>query len=102
MPEWIDSPAEVLTLLSILGVVLAGLVWMIRAQIAQMKELKPNHGSSMRDAVDRIEIALQEIRVDIRDLRKADKEQAERLFNSVGKVHGRMDEHIHDHMTGRA
>lgn len=102
MPEWIDSPAEVLTLLSILGVVLAGLVWMIRAQIAQMKELKPNHGSSMRDAVDRIEIALQEIRVDVRDLRKADKEQAERLFNSVGKVHGRMDEHIHDHMTGRA
>ena len=75
---------------------------MIRAQIAQMKELKPNHGSSMRDAVDRIEIALQEIRVDVRDLRKADKEQAERLFNSVGKVHGRMDEHIHDHMTGRA
>jgi uncharacterized protein with von Willebrand factor type A (vWA) domain len=102
VPEWIDSPAEVLTLLSILGVVLAGLVWMIRAQIAQMKELKPNHGSSMRDAVDRIEIALQEIRVDVRDLRKADKEQAERLFNSVGKVHGRMDEHIHDHMTGRA
>ena len=102
MPEWIDSPAEVLTLLSILGVVLAGLVWMIRAQIAQMKELKPNHGSSMRDAVDRIEIALQEIRVDVRDLRTADKEQAERLFNSVGKVHGRMDEHIHDHMMGKA
>jgi len=102
VPEWIDSPAEVLTLLSILGVVLAGLVWMIRAQIAQMKELKPNHGSSMRDAVDRIEIALQEIRVDVRDLRTADKEQAERLFNSVGKVHGRMDEHIHDHMMGKA
>jgi hypothetical protein len=100
MPEWIDSPAEVLTLLSILGVVLAGLTWMIRAQIAQMKELKPNHGSSLRDAIDRIERSQREMTKDIRELRTQHGEINERLFNSVGKVHGRLDEHIHDHMMG--
>ena len=101
MPEWIDSPAEVLTILSIAGVLLAAMLWLIKAQVAQMRELKPNHGSSMRDAVDRIEASLREIRADVRDLRQSDAEQSERLFNSVGKVHGRLDEHIHDHMIGK-
>lgn len=102
MPEWIDSPAEALTILSIAGVLLAALLWLIKAQIAQMKELKPNHGSSMRDAIDRMEAALREIKSDVRDLRQSDKEQSERLYSSIGKVHGRLDEHIHDHITGKA
>ena len=102
MPEWIDSPAEALTILSIAGVLFAALLWLIKAQIVQTRELKPNHGSSMRDAVDRIEASLREIKSDVRDLRQSDKEQSERLFNSIGKVHGRLDEHIHDHMTGKA
>lgn len=102
MPEWVDSPAEALTLLSILGVVLTGLTWLIRAQIHQMRELKPNHGSSLRDAVDRIERSQRELLVDIRELRSQHGEINDRLFNSIGKVHGRLDEHIHDHMTGKA
>lgn len=101
MPEWIDSPAEALTILSIAGVLLAALMWLIRAQIMAARELKPNHGSSMRDAVDRIEAALKEIKTDVRDLRQSDNEQSERLYSSIGKVHGRLDEHIHDHMTGK-
>lgn len=102
MPEWIDSPAEALTILSIIGVVLAALMWLIRAQVAQMRELKPNHGSSMRDAIDRIERSQREMLADIRELRTQHGEINERLFNSVGKVHGRLDEHIHDHMMGKA
>lgn len=102
MPEWVDTPAEVLTLLTILGVVVAGLTWLIRAQIAQMRELKPNHGSSLRDAIDRIEKNQSEIQKDIRELRAQHNEMNERLFNSVGKVHGRLDDHIHDHMMGKA
>lgn len=102
MPEWIDSPAEALTILSIAGVLFAALLWLIRAQIIATRELKPNHGSSMRDAVDRIEASLREIKADVRDLRQSDKEQSERLFSSIGKVHARLDEHIHDHMTGKA
>ena len=62
MPEWIDSPAEALTILSIAGVLFAALLWLIKAQIVQTRELKPNHGSSMRDAVDRIEASLREIK----------------------------------------
>lgn len=61
MPEWIDSPAEALTILSIAGVLFAALLWLIKAQILQMRELKPNHGSSMRDAVDRIERNIERI-----------------------------------------
>ena len=102
MPEWIDSPAEALTLLTIIGVVVAGLTWLIRAQIAQMRELKPNHGSSLRDAVDRIERSQSEMLKDIRELRTQNNEINERIFNSVGKVHGRLDEHIHDHIMGKA
>ena len=102
MPEWIDSPAEALTILSIAGVLFAALLWLIKAQIAQMRELKPNHGSSMRDAIDRMEAALREIKTDVRDLRQSDKEQSERLYSSIGKVHGRLDEHIHDHIMGKA
>lgn len=102
MPEWIDTPPEVLTILSIAGVLLAALLWLIKAQIAQMRELKPNHGSSMRDAVDRIERSQREMLADIRELRQQHGEINERLFNSVGKVHGRLDEHIHDHMMGKA
>lgn len=102
MPEWIDTPPEALTLLSIFGVVMAGLVWLIRAQIAQMREMKPNHGSSMRDAIDRIERVQEALLTDIRELRSQHNEMNERIFNSVGKVHGRMDEHIHDHMMGKA
>ena len=101
MPEWVDSPPEVLTLLSILVLVMSGLTWLIRAQVHQMRELKPNHGSSMRDAIDRIERGQENIQKDIRDLRNQHNEMNERIFNSVGKVHGRLDEHIHDHMTGK-
>lgn len=102
MPEWVDSPPEVLTLLSILAVVLSGLTWLIRAQVHQMREMKPNHGSSMRDAIDRIERRQESIQTDIRELRVQHNEMNERIFNSVGKVHGRLDDHIHDHMTGKA
>ena len=56
MPDWIDTPAEAMTVLSILGVVIAVLVFIIDARVNRMyREMKPNGGSSLRDAVDRIE-----------------------------------------------
>ena len=98
MPDWIDSPPEVVTIFTIVALLMGGLVWLIRAQVAQMKELKPNGGSSMRDAVNRIERALMEMHAEIRDLRQHDVEQQDRLFNSIGKVHSRIDEHVRDHL----
>ena len=102
MPDWIDSPAEALTILSIAGVLMAALMWLIRSQVHAMRELKPNHGSSLRDAIDRIERNQSELMKDIRELRLQHNDINERLFNSVGKVHGRLDDHIHDHITGKA
>ena len=56
MPEWIDTPQELLTILTIAATVLTGISWVIRSQVkSMMNELTPNHGSSLRDAVDRIE-----------------------------------------------
>lgn len=55
MPDWIDTPGEFLTILSITTLVFAGLIWLIKAVNAIQHETKPNSGHSLRDAVDRIE-----------------------------------------------
>lgn len=93
MPEWIDSPSEAVTLLALLGSLFAALTWLIRAQIAQEKELKPNHGSSLRDAIDRIERTQEafyaEMRQELRDVR-----------SNIGTVHDRVDAHLNDHARG--
>jgi len=55
VPDWIDSPAEAVVILSLVSMVLAGLIWVIKAQVAMQKEFKPNGGSSTRDQLNRIE-----------------------------------------------
>lgn len=55
MIDWVNSPAEILTVLSIAAIVVAALMWLIKAVQAIQHETKPNSGSSMRDAIDRIE-----------------------------------------------
>lgn len=55
MVDWVNSPAEILTVLSIAAIVVAALMWLIKAVQAIQHETKPNSGSSMRDAIDRIE-----------------------------------------------
>jgi hypothetical protein len=78
---------------------LAGLSWIIRAQISMSKQFTPNGGSSLRDAVNRLEKDAQEMRQDIREMRQHEDERAERIINSVGKVHARLDEHVRDHLN---
>lgn len=55
MIDWVNSPAEILTILSIAAMMIAALMWLIKAVQAIQHETKPNSGSSMRDAIDRIE-----------------------------------------------
>jgi hypothetical protein len=55
MPEWLDTPSEALTILTMASVVLAALGWLIKANIHMSKEFKPNGGSSIRDQLNRIE-----------------------------------------------
>ena len=80
---------------------LAGLSWIIRAQISMSKQFTPNGGASLRDAVNRLEKDAQETRQDIKEMRTHEDERAERIINSVGKVHARLDEHVRDHLTSK-
>jgi hypothetical protein len=75
MPEWLDTPGEVLSVLGIIAALFGVLSWLIRAQLRSMSELRPNGGSSLRDAVDRIE-------------------------SNTDTLHRRMDEHLRDHAKG--
>ncbi len=58
----VDSPADLAVLVTIAAAILAGVLWLIKAQVALLKEFRPNGGGSTRDALNRIEI-------DVRDLR---------------------------------
>ena len=67
MPDWLDTPGELLTVLSIVSVCLAALIWLIKAQIGMAKEFRPNGGSTTRDALDRIERKLDTVERKIDD-----------------------------------
>ena len=59
MPEWLDSPCEVLTILTIVSALFGSLFWLIDIRVGKiLHEVTPNSGKSMRDAVDRIEVKL--------------------------------------------
>lgn len=52
----IDNPGQVLTLLSIAGVILGVLFYLIDSRLNKvLSEFKPNGGSSVKDQLDRIE-----------------------------------------------
>lgn len=58
----VDNPSDLAVLVTIAAAILAGLLWLIRAQVSLLKEFRPNGGSTTRDALNRIE-------ADVRDLR---------------------------------
>jgi hypothetical protein len=58
MPDWLDTPGEFLTVLSITAIILAALMWLIKAVSAIQHETKPNSGLSMRDSINRIEASV--------------------------------------------
>jgi uncharacterized protein HemX len=92
-------PTDPLAFVGLAVALLAGLSWVIKAQISMSKQFTPNGGSSLRDAINRLEQDAQEMRVDMKELRNRATESDERIINSVGKVHARLDEHVRDHLT---
>ena len=53
---WFDSPPEILTFLSIAGVIVGVLFWIIDSRLNKvLREFKPNGGTSVRDQLNRIE-----------------------------------------------
>lgn len=100
MPEWLNEPGEIAAIVTIFAAVMSALLWIIRKEVVtQKKQFMPNHGNSLRDVVNRIESSQKTVLDELSDIRNHQYEQQERLFNSVGKVHARIDEHIRDHLT---
>jgi len=58
----IQSPADLLPLIGIATAILAGVLWLIRAQFFILREFRPNSGSTMKDALSRIEVDIREVR----------------------------------------
>ena len=61
------SPTDFVPFIVIASALLAGLVWLIRAQVSLQREFKPNGGASTRDSLNRIEGDLRELRKRIDD-----------------------------------
>ena len=94
-------PTDPLAFVGLAVALLAGLLWIIKAQISMSKQFTPNGGSSLRDAINRLEQDAQEMRVDMKELRNRATESDERIINSVGKVYARLDEHVRDHLQAK-
>ena len=61
------SPTDFVPFIVIGSALLAGLLWLIRAQVSLQREFKPNGGASTRDSLNRIEVDLRELRKRIDD-----------------------------------
>ena len=56
-----DALSIAVAAIAIVSALLAGIIWLIRAQVAMQREFKPNGGSSTRDSLNRIESDLRRI-----------------------------------------
>lgn len=100
MPTWFDSPSDIGSVLGIASIVLGALLWLIRNEIAKTrKEMKPNHGSSLRDQIDILVERQTDVVRDVRDIRAVVEAHNERLYSGLSKVHARLDDHIQDHLN---
>ena len=59
------SPTDFVPFIIIATALLAGLLWLIRAQISLQREFKPNGGTSTRDSLNRFEVDLRELRTKV-------------------------------------
>lgn len=69
MGEWVDTPGEVLAVLSIAAIVIGALMWLIKAVGSLQKQTQPNGGSSLRDAIVDLERSVHDIHTDVREIR---------------------------------
>jgi len=76
------EPGYIAVIVTVILAVLAGGMYVIRAEVmkgnvtatAAHEEMIPNHGSSLRDAVDRLEARLSSVHADVREIRANQKD----------------------------
>ena len=71
----IDNLGDLIPIVVIGSAILAGILWLIKAQTHMSREFRPNGGATLRDSMNRVEH-------DLRDIR------------------GRLDQHIDTHNKG--
>lgn len=69
MGEWLDTPGEVLAVLSCTALIVGALLFLIKSQVALTRQTQPNGGSSLRDAFDRLQESVNGIHTDVREIR---------------------------------
>ena len=72
-----DWAALVLSILSIIAVIAGGIKWLVKHYLS---ELKPNAGSSIKDQISRLELALDEQRVDSINSRNRQEEKLNDMY----------------------
>ena len=72
-----DWAALILSILSIIAVVAGGIKWLVKHYLS---ELKPNAGSSIKDQISRLELALDEQRVDSINSRNRQEEKLNDMY----------------------
>lgn len=92
----ISSPEQLLTLLTIGGVMVGALLWLIRSQISATTQLKPNGGSSLYDAVTRVENRLADADARLADVERYLRDHVTQQNGQITALH----ERLHDHMKG--
>lgn len=80
---------------------LGGLLWLINTRIKAIShETSPNSGSSMKDVVGQIYSEVRNVRAEQAEWRTEQNRHNDRLYDSVARVHKRLDDHISDHLNG--
>jgi uncharacterized membrane protein len=118
MPEWADTPSDIAIILGIVSVLMGAVGWWMRAEIrknaveirANGAQLEPNHGTTLRDAVDRIEVQLSVVHEDMtrnadyarKDVMRLDEKnstQHDLLSQQLLRVNDRVNAHLTDHLA---
>lgn len=82
MPAWVDSPSELLTMLTIGGVIIGVLFFIIDARLGKvLKEFKPNGGESFNDR-----------------MLKSNEGLREELLVATERIERKIDKHLGWHM----
>jgi len=79
LQDWAALAVSVLTIVAVLA---GAIKWLVKHYLA---ELKPNSGSSLKDQVNRLEIALEDQRIDSLTSRNRQEDKIDKMYDVLIK-----------------
>jgi len=79
LQDWAALAVSVLTIVAVLA---GAIKWLVKHYLA---ELKPNSGSSLKDQVNRLEIALEDQRIDSITSRNRQEDKIDKMYDVLIK-----------------